>query len=148
MPAYVVFTRTKTIDRNELEKYWAGVKATMEGHPIEVLVAYGNYEVLEGDPIEGIVIAKFPDVKAAKNWYHSEAYQHVAKHRKLGAVYHGLIVEAYFPHISAAISLNTHRPLAQSWKASDIPSKRRILRCNRVSSVVNSTGGSFPATSV
>ena len=93
MPAYIVFTRTKTIDRNELEKYWAGVKATMEGHPIEVLVAYGNYEVLEGDPIEGIVIAKFPDVKAAKNWYYSEAYQNVAKHRKLGAVYHGLIVE-------------------------------------------------------
>jgi uncharacterized protein (DUF1330 family) len=93
MPAYIVFTRTKTFDRNELEEYWAGVKATMEGHPIEVLVAYGNYEVLEGDPIEGIVIAKFPDVKAAKNWYYSEAYQNVAKHRKLGAVYQGLIVE-------------------------------------------------------
>ena len=93
MPAYLVFTRTKTIDRNELEKYWAGVKATMEGHPIEVLVGYGNHEVLEGDPIEGIVIAKFPDVKAAKNWYYSEAYQRVAQHRKLGAVYQGLIVE-------------------------------------------------------
>ena len=43
MPAYLVFTRTKTIDQKELEKYWAGIKATMEGHPIEVLVAYGNY---------------------------------------------------------------------------------------------------------
>jgi len=93
MPAFVVFTRTKTIDQNELEKYWAGVKATMEGHPIEVLVAYGKHEVLEGDPIEGIVIAKFPDVQTAKNWYYGEAYQSVAKHRKLGAVYQGLIVE-------------------------------------------------------
>ena len=93
MPAYVVFTRTKTIDQEELKKYWTGIKATMEGHPIEVLVAYGNYEVLEGDPIEGIVIAKFPDVNAAKNWYYSEAYQRVAKHRKHGAVYQGLIVE-------------------------------------------------------
>lgn len=97
MPAYLVFTRTKTIDQKELEKYWAGIKATMEGHPIEVLVAYGNYEVLEGDPIEGIVIAKFPDVKAAKNWYYSEAYQSVAKHRKHGAVYQGLIVEGLKP---------------------------------------------------
>src|ERR1700756_3861383 len=55
--------------------------------------AYGKHEVLEGDPIEGIVIAKFPNVKAAKDWYYSEAYQSVAKHRKHGAIYHGLIVE-------------------------------------------------------
>src|SRR5215467_9623164 len=39
MPAYVVFTRTKTIDQKELEKYWTGIKATTKGHPIEVLVA-------------------------------------------------------------------------------------------------------------
>jgi hypothetical protein len=32
-------------------------------------------------------------VKAAKDWYYSEAYQSVAKHRKLGAIYQGLIVE-------------------------------------------------------
>ena len=53
----------------------------------------GKHEVLEGDPIEGIVIAKFPNVKAAKDWYDSEAYQRVAKHRKDVAIYHGLIVE-------------------------------------------------------
>jgi uncharacterized protein (DUF1330 family) len=93
MSAYVVFTRTKTIDQKELEKYWTGIRATMKGHPIEVLVAYGKHEVLEGDPIEGIVIAKFPSVKAAKDWINSEAYQDIAKHRKLGATYHGLIVE-------------------------------------------------------
>ena len=33
MSAYVVFTRTKTIDQKELEKYRAGIKATMKGHP-------------------------------------------------------------------------------------------------------------------
>ena len=93
MSAYIVFTRTKTLDSKELAAYWAGIKGTLKGHPIEVLVAYGNHEVLEGDPIEGIVIAKFPTVKAAKDWYYSEAYQNVAKHRKKGAIYHGLIVE-------------------------------------------------------
>ena len=93
MFAYVVFTRTRTIDQKELEQYWAGIRATMKGHPIEVLVAYGAQEVLEGDPIEGIVIAKFPNVKAAKDWYYSEPYQNVAQHRKRGAIYHGLIVE-------------------------------------------------------
>ena len=93
MSAYIVFTRTKTIDLKELETYWAGIQATTKGHPIELLVAYGKHEVLEGDPIEGIVIAKFPDVKAAKDWYYSEDYQSVAQHRKQGAIYNGLIVE-------------------------------------------------------
>ena len=93
MSAYVVFTRTKTIDQKELEKYRTGNKATMKDHPIEVLVADGKHEVLEGDPIEGMVIVKFPSVKAAKDWINSEVYQDIAKHRKLGATYHGLIVE-------------------------------------------------------
>lgn len=93
MSAYIVFTRTKTLDPKELEIYWAGIRETLKGHPIEVLVAYGKHEILEGDPIEGIVIAKFPTVKAAKDWYSSEAYQNVAKHRQKGAIYQGLIVE-------------------------------------------------------
>src|SRR6185437_10661723 len=66
MSAHVVFTRTKTIDQKELEKYRTGIKATMKDHPIEVLVADGKHEVLEGDPIEGMVIVKFPSVKAAR----------------------------------------------------------------------------------
>jgi uncharacterized protein (DUF1330 family) len=40
-----------------------------------------------------MVIVKFPSVKAAKDWINSEAYQDIAKHRKLGATHHGLIVE-------------------------------------------------------
>jgi uncharacterized protein (DUF1330 family) len=47
MSAYVVSTRRKTIDQKELEKYWTAIQATMKGHPIEVLVAYGKHEVLE-----------------------------------------------------------------------------------------------------
>ena len=93
MSAYVVFTRTRTIDPNELEIYRTGIKATMKDRPIEVLAADGKHEVLEGDPIEGMVIVKFPSVKTAKDWINSEAYQNVAKHRKHGAIYHGLIVE-------------------------------------------------------
>jgi len=93
MSAYIVFIRTKTLDQKELETYWAGIKATMQGCQIEVLVAYGKHEVLEGDPIEGIVIAKFPTVKAAKDWYCGEAYQNVAQHRQKGAIYQGLVVE-------------------------------------------------------
>jgi uncharacterized protein (DUF1330 family) len=64
-----------------------------EGSSCRSLVAYGKHEVLEGDPIEGIVVAKFPNVKGAKDWYYSDACQSVAKHRKQGPIYHGLIVE-------------------------------------------------------
>lgn len=93
MYTYIVFTRIKTIDQKELELYWASVQSTMEGHPMEVLVAYGNYEVLEGDSIEGIVIVKFPSKETARNWYFSDSYQRVAHHRKCGAIYQGILVD-------------------------------------------------------
>jgi uncharacterized protein (DUF1330 family) len=93
MSAYLVFTRAKTLDQKELEAYWAEIRATFAGHPIEVLAAYGPQEILEGEKYEGTVIAKFPSVEAAKNWYYSPAYQKAAQHRFKGAVYNGLIVE-------------------------------------------------------
>ena len=52
MPAYIIFTRIKTIDQKELEKYWSLIGETMKGHPIEVLSPYGDFEVLEGDQIK------------------------------------------------------------------------------------------------
>ena len=93
MAAYLVFTRTQTIDRKELEIYWSQIRATFAGHPIEVLAAYGTQQVLEGEAIEGAVIARFPSIEAAKAWYDSPAYQAAAKHRHLGALYQGFIVE-------------------------------------------------------
>jgi uncharacterized protein (DUF1330 family) len=93
MPAYVVFTRTETIDQKELEIYWSQIRETFGGHSVEVLAAYGPHEVLEGEPIEGAVIAKFPSAEAAKAWYNSLAYQAAAKHRYLGAICNGFIVD-------------------------------------------------------
>lgn len=93
MSAYIIFTRTKTLDIKELETYWAMIKETMEGHPIEVLVPYGKFEVLEGNEVEGIVIAKFPNMEDARKWYFSEPYQKAARHRQKGAIYNGILVE-------------------------------------------------------
>ncbi len=36
MPAYMIFIREQTLDRTELEAYWAKVAATLEGVPIKV----------------------------------------------------------------------------------------------------------------
>ena len=93
MSAYVVFTREKTLDEAELKIYWDKIRATFAGHQVKVLVNYGRHEVLEGDPVEGIVIAEFPSFEAAKAWYESPAYQAIRHHRLKGAIYNGLIVQ-------------------------------------------------------
>jgi len=92
MSAYVVFTRERTLDRAELEAYWARVQATLEGRPIKVLAAYGPHLTLEGPDVEGVVIAEFPTLEEARDWYESPAYQEAARYRQRGAVYRGVIV--------------------------------------------------------
>lgn len=93
MPAYVVFMREKTLDQTELEAYWEKVKGTLDGRLLKVLVAYGKHVTLEGPDVEGVVIAEFPTLEEARDWYESPAYQKAAQHRHRGAVYRGLIVE-------------------------------------------------------
>jgi uncharacterized protein (DUF1330 family) len=93
MPAYMVFIREKTLDQSELEAYWAKVQATLEGSPLKALAAYGKHLTLEGPDVEGVVIAEFPTLEEARDWYESPAYQEAAQHRHRGAVYRGLIVE-------------------------------------------------------
>jgi uncharacterized protein (DUF1330 family) len=93
MPTYMIFIREQTLDRAELEAYWAKVASTLEGVPIKVLSAYGPHTTLEGPDVEGVVIAEFPTAEAAREWYDSAAYQEAANHRHRGAIYRGLIVE-------------------------------------------------------
>lgn len=96
-PAYVVFTREKTLDQAELEIYWKKVAVSLEGHPTKVLSGYGPFEVLEGEDTEGVVIAEFPSMAAARAWYDSPAYREAREHRFKGAVYRGILVEATGP---------------------------------------------------
>jgi uncharacterized protein (DUF1330 family) len=93
MSAYLIFTRKKTLDEAELKIYWDKIRATFAGHQVKVLVNYGRHEVLEGDPVEGIVIAEFPNFEAAKAWYESSAYRAIRRHRLRGAIYSGLVVQ-------------------------------------------------------
>ena len=93
MSAYLIFTREKTLDEAELTMYWDKIRATFAGHQVKVLVNYGRLEILEGDPVEGIVIAEFPSFEAAKAWYESPAYRVIRHHRLKGAIYNGLVVQ-------------------------------------------------------
>lgn len=89
----MIFIREQTLDREELEVYWAKVAASLEGVPIKVLSAYGPHVTLEGPNVEGVVIAEFPSREAASQWYDSPAYQAAINHRLRGAIYRGFIVE-------------------------------------------------------
>ena len=93
MAAYIVFIRESTRNASELETYSQNVGATLAGHPITVLAAYGRHEVLEGPDVEGVVIVEFPSFDEAKAWYDSPAYREVRERRFRGADYRAVIVE-------------------------------------------------------
>ena len=93
MPAYAVFIRDKTRDQSEMDAYAPKAGASLAGHPVKVLAAYGRQEVLEGPAAEGIVIVEFPTMEAAKAWYDSPAYREAREHRFRGADYHAILVE-------------------------------------------------------
>jgi uncharacterized protein (DUF1330 family) len=93
MPAFIVFTKEKTLDQSEMDKYSSSVKQSFTGHPVTFRAAYGRHQVLEGPDIEGAVILEFPDFKSAQDWYTSPAYTQAAAHRFKGATYRAFIVE-------------------------------------------------------
>ncbi len=89
----MVFIRDKTLDAEEFNTYSKLVGATVPGHPLKILAAYGKHEDLEGPATEGTFIAEFPSVEAAKAWYDSPAYKEVREHRFKGASYRVVMVE-------------------------------------------------------
>ena len=93
MATYIVFTRESTQDQQELDTYFNEVGATLAGHPLKVLVAYGPQETSEGEGPEGVVIVEFPSKEAAHAWYHGAEYQAVVQHRFKGARYRAVLVE-------------------------------------------------------
>jgi uncharacterized protein (DUF1330 family) len=93
MSAYIIFTREKMRDPAEFATYSQKAGATLGGHTVKPLVAYGKSETLEGAPIEGAVVLEFPSVEAAKAWYNSPAYAEARAHRFAAADYRCFVTE-------------------------------------------------------
>lgn len=87
MSAYIVFTRERVRDQDEMDQYTALARPAMAGHPLKPLAAYGQCETLEGAPVDGSVILEFPTIEAARAWYNSPAYTEARQHRFKGADY-------------------------------------------------------------
>jgi uncharacterized protein (DUF1330 family) len=97
MPAYVIFIRDRITDQSEMDRYAVAARAARGEHPITPLVFYGAAESLEGPPTDGVVILAFPDMQAARAWYHSPAYQAARAHRLKGAEYRVILAEGLSP---------------------------------------------------
>lgn len=93
MAAYAIFMRERMKDPAEMAVYGEKVGASREGHNLKPLAAYGDFEMLEGTPIEGAVVIEFPTFEEAKAWYNSPAYQEAVQHRFAGADYRVFIIQ-------------------------------------------------------
>jgi uncharacterized protein (DUF1330 family) len=93
MSAYLIFTRDKTLNGDELATYSKEVAATFAGHEFKALASYGQHEDLEGASTEGTVILEFPSMEAAKAWYNGTPYRAVREHRFKGATYRVTLVQ-------------------------------------------------------
>ena len=97
MSAYLVYLCQSVNDRDELETYWEKINPTFEGVDIKLLAGYSAFELLEGEgPVEGVVVAEFPSMEAAKAWYYGPKYAEVRPHRLRGGKYIGLLVDGAF----------------------------------------------------
>ena len=94
MSAYVIAIKLNTKDESELTTYRQ--KAGRAVTPDQTIhVVYGEQQILEGPPHEGMVIIEFPDKEAALSWYNSDAYQDARQHRLKGGDYQLTLVEGF-----------------------------------------------------
>jgi uncharacterized protein (DUF1330 family) len=93
MAAYILFIRKALNDADAMATYSAQVPGSFAGHTIKPLALYGSMEVLEGAGSDGVVLAEFPTMDAARAWYHSPAYQTAIKDRKRAADYQVILIE-------------------------------------------------------
>jgi uncharacterized protein (DUF1330 family) len=93
MAVYGVFIRDVTRDPSEMEKYDPKAGASLAGHAVKVLAAYGPQKVVEGPEHEGVVIVEFPTMEQALAWYEGPAYREAREHRFRGADYRVVFVE-------------------------------------------------------
>lgn len=94
MSVFAVFIRDRMNDPNEFKVYSQKSAEARAGHQMKAHVYYGPLEVLEGPPIDGVVIVEFPDKAAALKWYQSPTYQEAKAHRLKAADYRVFLVDS------------------------------------------------------
>jgi uncharacterized protein (DUF1330 family) len=88
MPSYALFDNVHVTDPDALNQYKTAVLPVVERFGGRYIVVGGEWETLEGDwsPISPVMI-EFPDMAAARAWYHSDDYRPLRDlHQRAAAV--------------------------------------------------------------
>ena len=94
MPAYVLVVIEKIINAAKLGEYRTMGMASLLKTSVRFRIRPSTpTELLEGEPIEGIVLLEFPSLQEAKDWYNSPLYQEALMSRRQGAICHAFMVE-------------------------------------------------------
>ena len=84
MSVYLIVNASVT-NADSLTEYLSKVGATLEERDIDVLVSTRAAETIEGEPVgPRVVVMRFPDRHAFRNWYDSAEYQAIVGLRLKG----------------------------------------------------------------
>ena len=76
MAAYALFDNLTVIDPDGLAEYRSKVKPTVERYGGRYVVVGGECQTVEGNHhLSFPVLIEFPDLNAARAWYHSQEYR-------------------------------------------------------------------------
>ena len=85
MSAYFI-ANIRIVDDMAYHQYLAEVDTVFHRFNGEYITVEENPIVLEGQwNYSRLVLIKFPDLESLRQWYHSEDYQRILKHRLRGA---------------------------------------------------------------
>jgi uncharacterized protein (DUF1330 family) len=97
MSAYFIVFVKRIHDPAALEEYKRIAAPLLPQFGATFRILRGAMEVLEGEPLEYVVMVEFATLERARAWYHSPRYQEALKHRLAGSVSHTVLCES-FPH--------------------------------------------------
>lgn len=93
MTAYFIFDNVEVTDAAGLARYASMAPQTVADHGGRYLAVASTPDVVEGDPgLTSVVIIEFPDVRTARAWYDSPAYQSLKELRQRSVRNNGVII--------------------------------------------------------
>ncbi len=93
LSTFVIVVMKHTRDEKELKEYRRIGIPSLQSTNVKFRVRPGPVEVLEGEPVEAVVVLEFPTREEAKEWYNSPVYQEALTHRRKGAECHAFMVD-------------------------------------------------------
>ncbi len=80
--AHYVIAKISIVDREEYGRYEAGFMEVFSCYKGKILAVDESVKLLEGEwPVTRTVLIEFPSEEGAMDWYTSDEYQQLAKHR-------------------------------------------------------------------